>query len=291
MLIAFVLVLGSCNKTDDSILSATDSQNLSSEEVSESFTDEANDVSNVAVNGITEVEYAGSRTEGELSNSLKDLDDRLKCATVTITRTPNSTKDNPSGSILIDFGAGCTDARGVVRKGKIRVAFTGKRFFPGSTITTTFEDYFRNEVKVEGTHTLTNAQATLLSNPKFTVRIVGGKITFGDGKTVTREQSFTREWLRATSPNADKWVILKGSAASGKNRNDKTYTMEVTADLEYSRACAVSNKVFIAVKGTKVFTTDSKIFTVDYGTGACDNDITVTVNGATKTITVGANGN
>ncbi|NOS55001.1 MAG: hypothetical protein HOP37_01945, partial [Cyclobacteriaceae bacterium] len=55
LLIAFVLVLGSCNKTDDSILSATDSQNLSSEEVSESFTDEANDVSNVADNVITEV--------------------------------------------------------------------------------------------------------------------------------------------------------------------------------------------------------------------------------------------
>lgn len=289
LLIAFVLVLGSCSKTDDSVFNATDNQNLNSESVSDSYSDEANDMSNISIGGVTDLQYNGSRTEGDPVTNLKDLDDRLKCATVTITRTGN--KDAPAGSILIDFGAGCTDSRGVVRKGKINVAYSGRRFSPGSKITTTFDGYFRNEVKIEGTHTLTNVQTSLTSNPKFTVVIAGGKITFGDGKTITREQNFTREWQRASSPNADKWVITAGSKANGTNRNGKAYSMEVTADLVYSRACAISNKVFIAVSGTKKFTVDGKVYTVDYGTGNCDNEITVTVNGVTKTITVGADGN
>jgi hypothetical protein len=82
-----------------------------------------------------------------------------------------------------------------------------------------------------------------------------------------------------------------GSEASGANRNGKTYTMNVTADLIYSRACAISNKVFIPVSGTKVFLVDGKAYNVDFGTGNCDNDVTVSVGGASKTITVGADGN
>lgn len=288
--IATVLTVSSCKK-DNELLNSNDTQNLNSESVSDSYSDEATDMSNVSIAGVSDLQYAGARTEGEPVTNLKDLDDRLKCATVTLTRTPNSTRDNPVGSIMIDFGTGCTDARGVTRKGKIIINYVGKRFVSGSSITTTFDGYSRNDVKVEGTHTLTNTQANLTSFPRFTVVIAGGKLTFPDGKTITREQTFTREWQRASSPTQDKWVILSGSSASGTNKNGKSYTMNVTKDLVYSRACQISNKVFIAVSGTKVFVADSKTYTVDYGDGNCDNDITVTLGGISKTITVNADGN
>ncbi|MFM7430409.1 MAG: hypothetical protein ACKO1F_10975 [Flammeovirgaceae bacterium] len=287
--IALVLTVSSCKK-DNELLDSSDTQNLNSESVSDSYSDEANDISNISIAGVSDVQYAGARTE-ETITSLKDLDDRLKCATVTLTRTPNSTKDNPVGSIVIDFGTGCTDARGVTRKGKIIINYVGKCFVSGSSITTTFDGYFRNDVKVEGVHTLTNTQASLTAFPRFTVVIAGGKLTFPDGKTITRAQNFTREWQRAANPTQDKWVILSGSSAGGTNKNGKSYTMNVTKDLVYSRECQISNKVFIAVSGTKVFVADSKTYTVDYGDGNCDNDITVTVGGVSKTITVNADGN
>ncbi len=288
--IALVLLVSSCKK-DTELLNASDTQNLNSESISDSYSDEANDMSNIAIGGVTDVQYGNARTEGDPVTNLGDLDDRLKCATVTITRSPNSTTTNPIGSIVIDFGTGCTDARGVVRKGKITINYTGRRFAPNSTIVTTFQDYFRNGVKVEGTHTLTNVASTNLSYPRFNVVIAGGKLTFPDGRTITREHNFTREWQRATNPAQDKWVILAGSSASGTNKGGKTYSMNVTKDLVYSRACQISNKVFIAVSGTKVFVADSRTYTVDYGNGDCDNDITVTVNGVSKTITVNADGN
>jgi hypothetical protein len=43
----------------------------------------------------------------------------------------------------------------------------------------------------------------------------------------------------------------------------------------------------MAVQGTKVFTTDSKQITVDYGYGDCDRTITVTVNGISRVLAVG----
>jgi hypothetical protein len=128
-------------------------------------------------------------------------------------------------------------------------------------------------------------------------KIVGGKITFADGKFITRAQDLTREWQRVIStgtvsdPTKDKWVISKGGTASGTNKNGKTYSMTITADLVYSRACAISNKVFIPVSGTKSMKADDKEYIVDFGSGDCDNDITVTVNGVSKKITVTSDGN
>ena len=289
LIIAFVLLLASCKKDSETVvLDATDTQNVNSESVSDSYSDESTDMANISVAGAGS-QYAG-RSEGDIAG-LKDIDDKFKCATVTIERTLNiSTQERPVGKITIDFGTtDCADGRGVVRKGKIIINYVGVRFAVGSTIITTFEGFFRNGVKIEGVHTLTNVQAPGSSNPKFTVVIVGGKLTFADGKIITREQSFTREWQRASNPTQDKWVV--SGSASGTNKNLKKYEMVITKDLVYSRACAISDKVFIPVSGTKVFTTDNKTFTVDYGDGACDNIITVSTAAGSKTITVDKDGN
>ncbi len=289
LIIAFVLLLASCKKDSETVvLDATDTQNVNSESVSDSYSDESTDMANISVAGAGS-QYAG-RSEGDIAG-LKEIDDKFKCATVTIERTPNSTTAHPVGKITIDFGTtDCADGRGVVRKGKIIITYDGQRFASGSTIITTFNGFSRNGVKIEGVHTLTNVQAPDSSNPKFAVVIVGGKLTFLDGKTITREQSFTREWQRnVTDPTKDKWVI--SGSASGTNKNGKTYKMAITKDLVYSRACVISDKVFIPVSGTKVFITDSKAFTVDYGDGTCDNIITVSTAAGSKTITVDKDGN
>ncbi len=288
LVIVLALLLDSCTKSNDTALSSSDTQNVNSESASDSYSNDATDMANVSVGSISSSTYTG-RMEGSI-DTLKNIDDRFKCATFTIVRTGN--KDKPAGVITIDFGtAGCTDPRGVVRKGQIIVTYSGKRFVPGSTIVTTFVNYSRNDIKVEGTHTMTNVQTAITDAPKYTVVIAGGKITFTDGKFISREQTFTYLWQRAANPTQDNLSILKGGVASGTNKNGKSYTMTISADLVYSRACAISNKVFIPVSGTKVFTADSKQYTVDYGTGACDNDITVTVGGASKTITVSGDGN
>jgi hypothetical protein len=291
-MVAFVLVVASCKKDDESGLTTLDNQNINSESASDSYVDEANDVSTVAIVGLSSSQYDGGRVETDTVKTFKDLDDRLKCAVVTLNRSSSSTKTRPIGTIIVDFGAGCTDSRGVNRKGKIIVNYDGVRYATGSTAVTTFENYFRNGVKVEGVHSLTTVAPTLSGYFKSTVNVTGGKITFVDGKTVLREQTITREWQRNDkNPLEDKWVIFSGSKANGTNKNGVKYTMTVTTDLVYSRACAINNKVFIAVSGIKEFVVDGRTYKVDYGSGNCDNDVTVSVGGFSKTITVTGDGN
>ncbi len=288
---AFVMFFASCSDNNKIDYSTSDASNVEGESTSDSFSSDATDVSTDALAGISTTQLGG-REGSEPVTGFGD-NDRLKCATITITRTGTS-QDAPSGVITIVYPAdgSCKDARGHVRKGTITITYTGKRFMVGSKIVTTFSDYSVAGVKIEGTHTLTNV--TPVGNtayPRFNVTIVGGKATFLDGKTVTREQNFTREWQRAPNPSQDKWALLAGGTASGTNRNGKAYTMEVTQDLIYSRACQISNKVFIPVSGEKKFTSDGKQVTINYGTGSCDNIVTITINGKSKDVEIKGDGN
>lgn len=289
--VGLFMFLSSCKDNAKIDYTATDAANVEGETTSDSFSSDAQETATDAVSGISDTQLGG-RADGsaELVTTLGD-NDRLKCATVTITRT--GTKDAPAGVITITFPADgtCKDGRGNVRRGTITITYTGRKFIPGSKIITTFTDYSINGIKIEGTHTLTNVTPTTEGFPRFNITIVGGKVTFLSGKTVTREQNFTREWQRAATPAQDKWVLLAGGTASGSNREGKVYSMQITKDLVYSRACQISNKVFIAVSGSKEFTSGDKKVTIDFGDGTCDNMVTITIGGQTKTVEVKGDGN
>ena len=67
--------------------------------------------------------------------------------------------------------------------------------------------------------------------------------------------------------------------------------MTITNHLVYSRSCELNSKVFIPVSGTKHLMVDKKEVVIDYGDGSCDNTITVTINGKTKTEILSDKGN
>ena len=124
--------------------------------------------------------------------------------------------------------------------------------------------------------------------------MLDGTVTFGDGKDITRHHDLTREWFRAPLPVNDEWHTLKGGEAYGSGKNGGTYQMHITKDLIHKISC-LAEKVFIPVSGTKELTVtnannDTKQYTVDYGDGTCDNEITVTINNKEKTIAVNGEG-
>ena len=284
------IVLASCQK-DASILDSTDTQNVNAESASSSYLSEGSDVSTSAIGGMTAIQYSGGRTDG-LIGGLADHDDRLKCAVVTMTFT--GTKDNPSGKVTITFDPSCSDRRGVKRSGTIVINFSGKRWAVGSYFSI-HSNFYRNDVHVEGVDSvLTKLDASgTLGYLQFESILTDGKVTFGDGKTITRQHDITREWFRASVPENDEWHILKGGQATGTCKNGNTYQMMITEDLVHKISC-LANKVFIPVSGTKVVTvttsTKTKEYDVDYGDGSCDNSITVSINGKAKTITVNGEG-
>ena len=280
----------SCSDNETAVVTSSDTQNVQGESVTDSYYDESTDFSAIAMVGTTATvtgRTESGRTSEEVVSGLGDLDNRLACATVTLVKDANSSLTTPKGTITIDFKTGCTDAKGNVRKGKIIVTFNGRRFALNSTIVTTFSDYYVNGIKIEGTNTLTNLTATLESSPKFKSEVVGGKVTFTDGKVATRDHVLTREWIRAANPSGDSWKVT--GSASGTTREEVSYQMEITKALVYKRECLAS-KVFIAVEGTKKFTSGDKTLTIDFGTGTCDNTVTLTYNGVSKEVEVKADG-
>lgn len=288
-LLGFALIsltfLSSC--LDDKFdLSDQDSQNIENEAVTDGYFEDAEDMSALVVAVEPETEGGRIASFGKVNgNKPTDLRFTGECVTVTLEMAEDSQPGNPHGYIRINFGDGCTDIKGNIRKGIIVVEFKGKRFFPGSKIITTFDGYHINGVRIEGTRTVTNVTGSTTNAPKFEIVLEDGRATWPDETFATREGSHTREWIRAASPLEDEWIV-EGSA-TGSNRNGTLYQVEITKPLVYKRECAISNRVFMAVEGTKVLTVENvSPITIDYGTGECDRIVTITINGQSRSVIV-----
>jgi hypothetical protein len=267
-LAAFVV---SCNE-DDSQVGYSDSQNVASEASTDSYFEDAEDLSATA--SLADDASLGGRVGG--------LDDRF-CDNVKVKFQHKS--DANSDTIVIDFGTGCTDPRGNVRKGKIIIVFSpGSRKQISNSVVTTFDGFSVNGVSIEGTRTVT---LTSLEPPTHEITLEDGLITWPDNSTASRTAHHFRKWDNkgTLARSDDEIVILDGGTASGTNRNGKEYSMEITADIVFKASCLATKK-FLPVSGEKVLSIGGKTTTVNYGTGDCDNVITVTINGESKEVTV-----
>src|SRR6478736_371564 len=200
--VGVLLFLGSCN--DDKMdFSSNDSSNVENEASTDGYFEDADDISSVAV-WSDDATAGGRQVSGGRRITISDL--RFSCATVTIEPAAGSDPTNPSGVITVDFGTGCTDAKGNERKGKIIITYTGRRYSVGSTRSITFDGYYINGVHIEGIRNVTNIAGTTDESPKFKIEVIGGKATWPDGSTATREVRKVREWQRAANPQNDQWI-------------------------------------------------------------------------------------
>jgi hypothetical protein len=177
---------------------------------------------------------------------------------------------------------GCMDSRGNIRAGKLTFTYNKWRFQPGSTITTTTNDYIINGVMLQGTRTLTNVAGSTEQAPKFRAVLVDGKATFlADGTIATRESDITWQLTRGATNGDDYLTIDQSSVANGTTRGGRTYSVSLTKSLKYQRFCG------IAVEGIKNYLIDNeKVITIDYGSGECDKSLVITVNGISRNLNV-----
>jgi hypothetical protein len=300
ILIASVALLYSCKKDTDNVLSSTDSQNANSESVSSATTSETADMGSSIVNNTSDTQLSGARFEANQVDWV-GIDGRLKGATITITPSAGSTFKVPQGTIKIDFGSGQTDANGVTRKGVITITYYGRRYQTGSWRKLTFSGYSRtansNTITFDDatTYTVTNVTDSTASVFKFHHELANATLTFSiDNTTIVRNSNVVVAWDKTagTITHLAKTADITDSAW-GTSRKGINYTMDITKDLVYKVSCLAS-KVYIPVSGTKLFKVGNNTtvdYTIDYGDGTCDNTVTVTLNGKSKQITVGGDGN
>jgi len=282
--IGALMFFSSCEEKVD--IDLGDTLSVQNEATTDAYFEDTDDMATMAVSADAGT-FSGERTAAGREVSKDKLDNRFACNTTTVTLAfaEDNTTSNPHGTITIDFGtAGCTDAKGNVRKGKVLVEFHGRRYLPNSTITTYLQDYEVNGIKLEGTRIVTNVSTSTENLPTSTIVLAGGKATWPNGEFATREVERTRVWHRETNPANDWWSI--NGTASGTNRNEKEFEINITKPLVYKRECALNGKIFMAVEGTKELTVDGKKITIDYGSGDCDRLVTLTINGVSREVEV-----
>jgi hypothetical protein len=273
LMIAVTFLIFSCK--DEERITTQDTQDITEEALTDSYFQDMDDMAGVAVESPSENEFSGGRGKGTITID----DNRFDCAlAVTIERT-NADPTHPTGIITVDFGtAGCEDNRGNERKGKLIFTYNGRRFVTGSTIITTPVNYSINGVLLEGTRTVTNL-STGTATPEFNVVLTGGMATFEDGSVAERESNISWKWNRTVTPA--ELTINQSSTASGTTRGGREYKVSLLEELKYKRFCG------LPVSGIKHYLIDGeKEITIDYGEGACDGVMTVTVNGVTRNISV-----
>ena len=111
------------------------------------------------------------------------------CATITITIQGDKKK------MVIDFGdEGCKGPDGKIRRGKIISVFNKRMIQHGSIVTTTLENFSINNVKIEGTKTVSNI-STEIAVLKHRVKVEGAKITFPDESSISWNCDRFRSWV------------------------------------------------------------------------------------------------
>jgi hypothetical protein len=183
---------------------------------------------------------------------------------------------------------------GHVRKGKIITHYTNRLIIPGAIATTTFDNFFVDGIKVEGTHKITNIGSPVTTVPllrKWEVTVTDGKLTRPDGNWV--EWNSTKiitqiDGLGTPLDPRDDAFKIEGAAHGRTRRGPMLVAWESTITEHLIRRFTCRWIVRGRVKTVRIntSTTGPWVAYLDFGNGACDNLATVTINGVTYQITL-----
>ena len=262
MFLAFssALLLTSCENTEESLSSEILPSDIESAQLQASITSDYEEVDEIMDEAL---ELNDTSTEARAMESLNGL--LTKCAVIT--------HDKPNKTITVFYAGDCTGPNGRVRKGTIKITYTGPKYLPGSVITTELVDFSVNEVQLEGTRTVTNVSESFNDFISLNTTLTGGKVTWPDGSSATRENSYTRTWVRGSRPLNDEYQI-EGSGG-GVNREGVAYSRTIQETLVIKRRCRAVG-IGVPVSGTVELTRGDNSIMVDFGDGNCDRKATIT---------------
>ncbi|OQP47138.1 hypothetical protein A4H97_06405 [Niastella yeongjuensis] len=281
----FAVLLSACKKQDDesgtngkeAFASAAAESDATAEEV---FDDVFNNVMGVS----PEVGIGGTGVFGRMDVSSGRLEgiDSTPCYTLTIKQLTTATRFPLQ--ITIDFGNGCNARDGRTRKGKITVVYTGNLFISGNSATTVFDNYYLDNIRVEGTHKLANTGTS--DKKSYTTQVINAKLSQSNGdniqwnskKTVTQAEGGATPLI-----GVDDTYNVTGQASGSVQLNGKYFqwSTSITTPLLKRFSCRWISKGTLSLnKG------NDAVAVLDYGTGNCDNKGSFTVNGSIHEITL-----
>lgn len=264
IMIALSFVAGitnSCNRDETNMMETAATQEMvEAESTADIVTD---DNSDVAMDFATTFETTFASKSASLHHP------NYPCASITI----SSTNGTFPKTMTVDFGTGCTDARGITRKGKIIIRMTDRLYVPGASVSVNHDNFYVGGKKVEGEMILSNI-TTDPAVPAFRKQVVNGKITHENGSFFTFSSSRKHKMIAGVStPNVwdNVWEIYDGTRSVARsNGTYLTSTISPQNNLIKNNACRFISQGSVILKGSKI---DGVL---DFGNGNCDNSATFT---------------
>jgi hypothetical protein len=257
LLLAFGLLLASCDKSNESTADTANGERASeSESVIQDAINVANDGADGTVDGVS-----NGRVQA--------------CGTVT--------NDAATKTVTIDFGTGCVGLEGVTRKGKIAIQYVGTDLQTSAMRTLIFTNYTVNSTSITGSISQTGFQRTVSTSYSFSISSNGLQVILSDGRTYTLN-NLQRNYsinLGATVQDISDDVTTITGTYSQTNSAGSTTAIDITSPITYNGSCA-STGILYPSSGTYKITEGSLVYTIDWGTGVCDKSVSVTVFGKTS---------
>jgi hypothetical protein len=290
MTVVLLAGIPSCQKSETKDLSSTSaatSTNLTaavSAAVASVATTQINqasteDIQSVAMSKFDAMSLPGRDHMGFPSGPMHfDIPRISSCATVTVSDTTYPK------TVTIDYGSGCSDGRGPVKKGKIIIVISDTLVAAGSVKTITTQDFYIDSNKVELSSTLKNLGKNAAGNWVIADNYTQ-KTTGANGNIVVETNSDTVEWISGfTTVDKSDDVFNKTGSGSITVNDTIAFSKKITKTLAYDNSCGYikSGTIELYQKGNTII--------IDYGDGTCDDVATVTTNGTTETINLKSHG-
>ncbi|MES1220038.1 MAG: hypothetical protein ABUT20_31335 [Bacteroidota bacterium] len=294
LLLFSLLVVFSCTKEQSGNGSASDQDEQASLVSSQSDAEAElvfNNIFDDAMGASDDVGMAGTGIFGR--NGLSSVSDGINpmritgCFNVLITHATNAVFPV---KIVIDFGTtGCPGPDGHIRKGKIITEYTSRLLYPGAIATSTFDGFYVDSIKVEGTHKITNTGTANVR--QFTVDVTDAKLSKPSGNYTewNSHKVITQiEGLATAAYPKDDILKIEGSAHGKAKRGALLVAWEsnITEPLVKKFICPWIVKGKVKAVRINTSSTGQWVAELDFGAGDCDNKAIITINGVAHNITL-----
>lgn len=251
-------------------------------------TTESNDAQNQWDNALKISEEAMDQ-EGEFDASARTAAfGLLGCAQSVVKET--IAEGNFTGKITVDYGSSmtnaCNDAK--LRRGRIIIKYTGRYRDDNTVIQITTDNYYVNNIKIEGRRTVTNTGNHVYSVVDAGLDGTGySRFITLDNKITTWKSTRTRRWTEGISTPGiltDDVYVINGTGEGVSSAGD-AYTL-TAVNLGVKLLC-YSAYIFMPSSGIVTITSPNGTRTIDYGSGECDRNVVYThTNGKTYNISL-----
>jgi hypothetical protein len=198
------------------------------------------------------------------------------CATVV--------EDEEDNTKTITFSEDCEGKRGQTRSGTMIVTYSETQGEAGSFRQVTYDDFYLNGVKIEGTRRTEIISIDENGSKTMRTSMTDGKMIYEDGTFKTKNSEMTR--YTHVENDEKQYSSLTGSK-SAVSTEGVSFSMQITTPIKFVYNCddlGFRKRGKIPVEGIKVSIDGDQTITTDFGDGTCDTLVEVTKDGEVETV-------